>query len=198
MPPEPATVLVVDDERDVADAYAAQLEEEFLVVTAYGGQEALDRIDASVDVVLLDRRMPDLSGDEVLERIQKRGLDVRVAMVTAVDPGFDIIEMPFDEYVIKPVSRADLIETVERLLTTSEYERQLRRYYALTAKQATLQANKPESELADNEAFQELEAEIDQLSDQLEETITNFTDDEFAAAFRDLDTDLPEADWTEP
>lgn len=198
MPPEPATVLVVDDERDVADAYAAQLEEEFLVVTAYGGQEALDRIDASVDVVLLDRRMPDLSGDEVLERIQKRGLDVRVAMVTAVDPGFDIIEMPFDEYVIKPVSRADLIETVERLLTTSEYERQLRRYYALTAKQATLQANKPESELADNEAFQALEAEIEQLSDQLEATITNFTDDEFAAAFRDLDTDLPEADWTEP
>ena len=192
MSPEPATVLVVDDERDVADAYAAQLEEEFIVMTAYGGQQALDRIDASVDVVLLDRRMPDISGDEVLEKIHKRGLQARVAMVTAVDPDFDIIDMPFDDYVIKPVSRADLIETVERLLTTSEYERQLRRYYGLTAKHATLLANKPQSELAENEEFQEFEAEIDRLKEELEETITGFSDEEFAAAFRDLGSDLPD------
>lgn len=191
MSPEPATVLVVDDERDVADAYAAQLEEEFIVMAAYGGQEALDRIDASVDVVLLDRRMPDISGDEVLEKIHARGLQVRVAMVTAVDPDFDIIDMPFDDYVIKPVSRADLIETVDRLLTTSEYERKLRRYYALTAKHATLVANKPESELADTEEFQELEAEMDRLRETLDEQITEFSDDEFAAAFRDLDADIP-------
>lgn len=192
MSPEPATVLVVDDERDVADAYAAQLEEEFIVMTAYGGQQALDRIDASVDVVLLDRRMPDISGDEVLEKIHERGLQARVAMVTAVDPDFDIIDMPFDDYVIKPVSRADLIETVERLLTTSEYERQLRRYYGLTAKHATLLANKPQSELAENEEFQEFEAEIDRLKEELEETITGFSDEEFAAAFRDLGSDLPD------
>jgi len=61
---EPATVLVVDDEPDVADAYAAQLQNEFIVSTAYGGQEALDKIDDSVNVVLLDRRMPGISGDE--------------------------------------------------------------------------------------------------------------------------------------
>ncbi|PSP18492.1 DNA-binding protein, partial [Halobacteriales archaeon QH_10_67_13] len=103
------------------------------------------------------------------------------------------IDMPFDDYVIKPVSRADLIETVERLLTTSEYEDQLRRYYALTAKHATLLANKPESELADNDEFQELEAEMNRLRGDLEETITDFTDEEFAAAFRDLDADLPDA-----
>ncbi len=193
MSPEPATVLVVDDERDVADAYAAQLEEEFIVMAAYGGQEALDRIDASVDVVLLDRRMPDISGDEVLEKIHGRGLQVRVAMVTAVDPDFDIIDMPFDDYVIKPVSRADLIETVDRLLTSSEYERKLRRYYALTAKHATLVANKPKSELADSEEFNQLEAEMDRLRDTLDEQITGFTDEEFAAAFRDLDADLPES-----
>ena len=42
---EPATVLVVDDEPDVADAYAAQLETDFEVMTAYGGQEALDILD---------------------------------------------------------------------------------------------------------------------------------------------------------
>ncbi|WP_336326644.1 HalX domain-containing protein [Halovenus sp. HT40] len=184
---EPATVLVVDDEPDVADAYAAQLESEFVVSTAYGGEQALDKIDDAVDIVLLDRRMPGISGDEVLAKIRERDLNIRVAMVTAVDPDFDIIEMPFDDYVIKPVSRDDLFETINRLLACSEYEQKLRRYYALTAKHATLIANKPESELQENEQFQQLEAEMNEMRDTLDETISEFDDDDFAAAFRDLE-----------
>ena len=192
---EPATVLVVDDEPDVADAYAAQLESEYIVSTAYGGEEALDKVDASVDVVLLDRRMPDIAGDEVLQKIRDRGLECRVAMVTAVDPDFDIIEMPFDDYVIKPVSRDDLFETVERLLTTSEYESTLRQYYSLTAKHATLLANKPESELAESEEFQSLKDEMDDMQGQLDETISSFDDDDFDAAFRDLDEPTDGVSW---
>jgi DNA-binding response OmpR family regulator len=184
---EPANVLVVDDEPDVADAYAAQLEADYIVSTAYSGQEALDRIDEAIDVVLLDRRMPGISGDEVLEHIRDRGLDCRVAMVTAVDPDFDIIEMPFDDYVIKPVSRDDLFKTIDRLLTTSEYEAKLRRYYSLTAKHATLLANKPESELAESEEFAELEEQMSAVRGELDNTISEFDDDDFEAAFRDLD-----------
>jgi DNA-binding response OmpR family regulator len=183
---EPATVLVVDDEQDVADAYATQLEDEFIVSTAYGGQEALDELDVSIDVVLLDRRMPGISGDEVLATIRERGLSIRVAMVTAVDPDFEIIDMPFDDYVIKPVSREDLFETIDRLLTCAEYEEKLRRYYALTAKHATLSANKPESELADNEAFARLERDLERLRSDLDETVSEFDADDFTAAFRDL------------
>ena len=184
---EPATVLVVDDERDVADAYAAQLESEYIVMTAYGGQEALDNLDASVDVVLLDRRMPGLSGDEVLDAIRERGLDVRVAMVTAVDPDFDIIEMPFDDYVIKPVSREDLFETIERLLTCSTYEATLRKYYSLTAKRATLQSNKPQAELDGNESFETLGERIDKLERGLDEAVSEFDDADFTALFRALE-----------
>jgi DNA-binding response OmpR family regulator len=186
---EPATVLVVDDEPDVADAYAAQLQDEYIVSTAYSGQEALDELDDSVEVVLLDRRMPGISGDEVLDTIRDRGLDCRVAMVTAVDPDFDIIEMPFDDYVIKPVSRDDLFSTIERLLTTSEYESKLRNYYALTAKHATLMANKPESELAESEEFSELEDQMADIRDQLDETVATFDDDDFVAVFRDIGDD---------
>jgi DNA-binding response OmpR family regulator len=186
---EPATVLVVDDEPDVADAYAAQLEDEYIVSTAYSGQEALDELDDSVEVVLLDRRMPGISGDEVLDTIRDRGLDCRVAMVTAVDPDFDIIEMPFDDYVIKPVSRDDLFSTIERLLTTSDYESKLRKYYALTAKHATLMANKPESELAESEEFSDLENRMADLRDDLDETVATFDDEDFVAVFRDIGDD---------
>jgi DNA-binding response OmpR family regulator len=130
--------------------------------------------------------MPGISGDEVLETIRDRALDCRVAMVTAVDPDFDIIDMPFDDYVIKPVSREDLFETIQRLLTCSEYEARLRKYYALTAKHATLLANKPEAELADNEDFEHLERRMEELQEGLDETIAEFDDDDFTAVFRDL------------
>lgn len=110
-----AHVLVVDDEPDVADLYADFLPETYTVEVAHGGREALQMMSEAVDVVLLDRRMPDLSGDEVLERIREDGYQCRVAMVTAVDPMEEIVEMPFDDYVIKPADAEAIAATVDRL-----------------------------------------------------------------------------------
>jgi DNA-binding response OmpR family regulator len=97
MSEESAVVLVVDDEPDVADSYAAFLRDRYDVRTAYGGEPALAALDEDIDVVLLDRRMPDMFGDEVLESIRGRGFECRVAMITAVDPDVDIIDMEFDD-----------------------------------------------------------------------------------------------------
>ncbi|ESS07881.1 MAG: response regulator containing CheY-like receiver, AAA-type ATPase, and DNA-binding domain protein [uncultured archaeon A07HN63] len=55
--PDTPTVLVVDDESDVADLYAYRLEDAFSVRTAYSGEEAIETVDETVDVILLDRRM---------------------------------------------------------------------------------------------------------------------------------------------
>jgi len=107
MSEQPPLVLVVEDEPDLADLYAAWLGDEYRVRTAYGGQEALDELDEAddeVDAILLDRRMPGLSGDEVLAAVRERGIDCRVAMVTAVEPDFDILKMGFDDYLVKPVT----------------------------------------------------------------------------------------------
>ncbi|MFB6164108.1 MAG: HalX domain-containing protein [Haloarculaceae archaeon] len=180
------TVLVVDDEPDVADAYAAQLEREYRVETAYSGAEALETIDEDVDVVLLDRRMPGVSGDDVLAEIRERDLACRVAMVTAVDPDFDIIEMPFDDYVIKPVSREALFETIDRLLTCADYETKLQEYYSLTSKYATLLANKSNAELEDSEEFQRLQDRRESLREDLDNTVEQFDDRDFQAVFREL------------
>ncbi|RXK51968.1 response regulator [Halorientalis pallida] len=180
------TVLVVDDEPDVADAYAAQLKQEYHVRTAYSGEEALTALGPDVDIVLLDRRMPDVSGDDVLEEIREEGYDCRVAMVTAVDPDFDIIEMPFDDYVIKPVSREDLFDTIERLLVCAEYEEKLQRYYSLTSKYATLLANKSNTELENSDEFHDLRDERDRVRTDLEDTVARFDDEAFATVFREL------------
>lgn len=111
------TVLVVDDDRDVAEAYQFWLSEQYDVRTAGDGREALEAVDDSVDAVLLDRRMPTLSGDEALAEMRDRGVDVPVAMVSAVDPSYDGSDLPSDAYLTKPVTRVELLETVATLLS---------------------------------------------------------------------------------
>jgi len=108
-------VLVVDDETDLADSDASLLGDDYDVRVAYGGEAALQADDESVAVVLLDRRMPGFSGDEVVERIRERPGQALVAMVTAVDPDFDVVGMGFDDYVTTPVTREELVATVESL-----------------------------------------------------------------------------------
>lgn len=187
------TVLVVDDEPGVADAYAAQIDEQYHVETAYSGEEALEKLDHNIDIVLLDRRMPDISGDDVLAEIHDMHIDCRVAMVTAVDPDFDIIDMPFDDYVIKPVTRDDLFDTIDRLLTCAEYESKLQKYYSLTTKYATLLANKPKAELEESEEFQRLRRQRNQIREELDQTVEQFDDRDFAAVFRELHEGKPPA-----
>ncbi|MFB6198617.1 MAG: response regulator transcription factor, partial [Halobacteriaceae archaeon] len=88
---EPATVLVVEDERNLADLFGTWLEGEYDVRVSYTGEDALEEFDDGVDVVLLDRRMPDISGDEILKEINQSVHECQVAMVTGVDPDFDIV-----------------------------------------------------------------------------------------------------------
>jgi DNA-binding response OmpR family regulator len=178
-------VLIVDDEVNITELFSAWLEGAYDVRTANGGEEALEHLDGSVDVVLLDRRMPGLSGDEVLDVIREEGFDCRVAMVTAVEPDFDVIEMGFDDYLTKPINREDLEEVIESLLTRKEYDDRMQEYFALASKKATLEAAKPSSELEASDEYQTLESEVDDLEDDLAETLQ--TDEDFQSAFQDLD-----------
>ena len=162
-----ATVLVVDDNRAVADTYAAFLDERYAVRTAYGGEAALETLDASVDVVLLDRRMPDRSGDEVLAEINSRALDPRVVMLTAVDPDFDIVDMPFDAYVVKPVERADVTHVVAEMVERAGYDDEFRRFLSLASKKVALEREKSEAELAASDEYDRVERRLADLRESL-------------------------------
>jgi len=172
---EPA-VLIVEDEPDLADLYAAWLEDECTVRTAYNGSQALDAIDRHVDVVLLDRRMPGLSGDTVLDTIRERDLDCRVAMVTAVEPDFDIVEMGFDDYLVKPVSKSDLTDTLDQLLLRSAYDEQLQEFFALASKKAVLDKQKTEAELRASEEYARLEDRLAVLRSDIDDTMARLSE----------------------
>ena len=187
MSAEPPLVLVVEDERDLADLYATWLRGEYRVRVAYGGREAIDELNDEVDVALLDRRMPDLSGDETLEAIRKEGVDCRVAMVTAVEPDFDVVEMGFDDYLVKPVSQGALKDTVESLLLRSTYDEGIQELFALASKKALLESEKDPATLDANEEYQELSERVGELRADLDETLATFGDDhEIDAMYRDL------------
>jgi len=179
-------ILVVDDEVDVAETYASQLRDRHEVDVAYRGEAALSALDDSVDVVLLDRELPGLSGCEVLTAIREHELGTRVAMVTGEEPDFDIIEMPFDDYLVKPVPRAELFRTVDRLQRCVTYDRQLRTYYSLTAKRSALIESKSTAEREASPAFRSLEREIDSVRDSLDELVEGFDTGDFEQAFRDI------------
>ena len=185
-------VLIVEDEPDVAETYRLWLDGEYVVRMAHSGDEGLEKLDESVDVVLLDRMMPGLSGDEVLGRIRDRKLNCRVAMVTAVEPDFDILEMGFDAYLCKPIKSGQLLGTVETLLDRSEYDDLLQEYYSLVEKQATLEAAKGNAELADNEEYAAVQDRIDELQSGLSGALDGIdSDEDFIATLRGLD-DLDE------
>jgi len=188
-PGDQPTVLAVEDELSLVEIYTRWLEDEYDVRSANNGEKALEKLDESVEVVLLDRLMPGLSGDEVLAEVQSRELSCRVAMVTAVEPDFDIIEMGFDDYIVKPVDEGELRGVVEQLTSRSAYADLEQEYYALVSKRATLQSTKSSEELAENEAYAGLEAEIEALEEQFDETLPEIGDGEFVSLVRDLEKD---------
>lgn len=182
-----AHVLVVDDEANLADVYASWLSEYHTVDTAYSGPEAIEHFDSSVDVVILDRRMPGPSGDTVLEELRNRHPDCLVAMLTAVEPDFDILELGFDTYLTKPITAADLTAVVNQLLRRSEYTETLRELFAKLSKRETLAAQKPQYKLESNDQYQQLKADIKRLRAQSEEHIDELNDEDFEALFHRLD-----------
>jgi DNA-binding response OmpR family regulator len=174
-----ATVLVVDDQPDLADLYGTFLSAEFDVLTATDGDAALDQLTDAVDVVLLDRRMPDMSGDEVLDRLRDRGFDVPVAMLTAVEPDSDILEMPFDDYEVKPVDRGELLGLVEQLLDRATYDERSREYFRLVSKQTALELAGKD----DTPEYRELTARVEDARREADATLERVG---VEAAFVDL------------
>jgi len=164
---EKATVLIVEDQSELADAYTAILSLDYEVKTAYSGDEALELVDETVDVVLLDRRMPGMAGDEVLARLKKQGITAKVAMLTAVEPDTDIVEMPFDDYRTKPINNNELQGLVETLLRWAEYDKHSQRFFRLAAKKKALEAGGKEL----TEEYTEILAKMKETRKQVDATL---------------------------
>ena len=167
------TVLVVEDDEDVAHAHALALGGAYETTIAIGGDAALDAMDDSVDAVLLDRRMPEMHGDDVLSELRARGYDCPVIMATAVGPDLNILEMDFDDYLTKPIDGETLRETVAQHLPGDRDDR-LQQYFRLTSKLDVLEAEHSQQTLREKDRYQELRERVTQLRWDLEAEFDDF------------------------
>jgi DNA-binding response OmpR family regulator len=117
----PDTILVVEDEAPVARGLEYGLKAEgFAVVVAPNGKKALEAArGAHPRLALLDVRLPDMSGFDVLKTLREEGLTLPIIMVTARDEEVDKVlglELGADDYVVKPFSLRELVSRVRAAL----------------------------------------------------------------------------------
>lgn len=165
---DPARVLIVDDEPAVHNLYCEHLTDKYDVATATGGEEALERLDETFDVVLLDRRMPELNGDKVASRIEDLNINPKVVMITGVDPDLDLLQLEFSEYIVKPVTRSGLREVVERMIDHARLETELREMLSLASKLSTLENKLNVEELEQSEQYQKLTVRFENRKEELQ------------------------------
>lgn len=111
------TILVVDDEKPIADILQFNLKKEgFNVVVAYDGDEAIKVAEEiQPDLMLLDIMLPNRDGMEVCREVRKK-FDFPIIMLTAKDSEIDKVlglELGADDYVTKPFSTRELIARVK-------------------------------------------------------------------------------------
>jgi DNA-binding response OmpR family regulator len=113
-------ILVVEDEPLLADAVAEGLRHAaFAVDVVYDGGAALERVAVNdYDVVVLDRDLPVVHGDDVCRTLARRGGEVRVLMLTAaagIDDRVDGLALGADDYLPKPFALRELTARVAAL-----------------------------------------------------------------------------------
>lgn len=163
-------VLIVEDEESLARLYEAWLSTEHEVITTHTVADGINALDATVDVVLLDRRLPNRSGKHVLDHIQKQDLDCMVTMVTAVQPEFEIAQLPIDDYLVKPIERDELQSTVNELLLRTSVTVTRQELLALLSRKIALEEENHPDELKDAPEYRQLQQKIRVLNTELEIT----------------------------
>jgi two-component system, NtrC family, response regulator AtoC len=122
-------VLVVDDDHSVRESFRLILEDAYEVVDVASGPRALEVArSASVDLVLLDIRLPDMDGIEVLERLKAIDEQIEVVLVTAVKTvktAVAAMKLGAFDYLTKPFDEDDLLAVVRRALERRALEREV-------------------------------------------------------------------------
>jgi DNA-binding response OmpR family regulator len=122
-------ILVIEDERDIAELIRLHLDDLGYSVTITGdGNTGLRRASASSwDLVILDLRLPGIDGLEICRRLRQNSSSVPVLMLTSKSSELDRVvglEIGADDYVTKPFSVLELIARVKAILRRAELSRQ--------------------------------------------------------------------------
>ncbi len=124
-----ARILIVDDDENIRNTMKAILEDEgYSVDTAFTGAEAIQKTQKTAyNIALLDIRLPDMEGVELLKLIKDSVPRTRKIMVTgypSMQNAIDALNKNADAYLVKPVEIDSLLTTVKNQLQLQEGERE--------------------------------------------------------------------------
>lgn len=115
------TVLVMENEKELAEVYKSWLNDDYEVRVAYDGDEAIELYDEEVDVVLLDRTPSGASAHGVLRDIRELPGDCMAAMIASVEPEDDT-STELEAYIRKPADEESMRVVTENLMVLSDYD----------------------------------------------------------------------------
>jgi DNA-binding response OmpR family regulator len=135
--PRPPRILIADDTPQAVELLEAYLSEQgYDLQTAADGEQTLRlAVEWRPDLILLDVMMPRISGFELCKRLRAHPAtrDVAVIMVTALDQPSDFdraVDAGTDDFLSKPIKKADLLRRVRSLLESRRHPRDLDRALA--------------------------------------------------------------------
>ncbi|GGN87578.1 MULTISPECIES: response regulator [Haloarcula] len=181
----PETVLLADDDAGCRALYTAWLEADYEIRTAADGTAALEQMDDDVDLVVLDREMPRKDGEAVAAAIDAGDNDPFVVMISGVEPGVDLLDIPVDDYLTKPVQRESVLAVAERAATLSTCQARLQQFLALASRKECLETHVHPAELSESDAYRCVVRRLERERAAVEEALD--------AAVSTPDTDNPDA-----
>jgi DNA-binding NtrC family response regulator len=174
---EVINILAVEDEEDVRDLYTTVLSEEgYRVVTASLGAEAIDKAKKErFDLVILDLRLPDMVGPELINNISDKIEGATLIIVTAfpsLETSLGAIKAGVYDYMVKPVSPNQLKLVIKRAVTKIQLVKEKERLLSkLEERNKRLEENVDEIENIANAAMireKELQKKVEELQAEIE------------------------------
>lgn len=173
-------VLLVEDEPSLIEIYRHWLSDSHTIRTAQTGDGALELVDEDVDVIVLDRLLPSMTGREVIEHVRERELECKIVMATAVESNFDLIEAGADAAITKPITKDELLRAVDQMLDQESYLETEQQLFELLERRASLYS----TDDLDVETIEAIDADIETLQRDLDERTAAMDDGAFISLLR--------------
>lgn len=114
-------ILICDDELGIRESLNLILQEDYELAFCNNGAECLEYLTAGqkFDLILLDIKMPKVSGLDILKQIKEKNSDAKVIIITgykSVETASETVKAGAVDYIVKPFSSKDIIKSVERNL----------------------------------------------------------------------------------
>ena len=117
-------ILIVDDEHGIVDMIQSYFQKQYDILTAYSGQEALQKISSNPDLILLDINMPDIDGLTVCQKIRDYVTCPILFLTARIESSDKIVgfQVGADDYIVKPFAIEELLARIRAVFRRQDAE----------------------------------------------------------------------------